>query len=284
MLLYGPVSDIPHFHCLNSSLSISRAIVITRTAILLPLSLLILCLGFCQWWWPHPLTKTCHADVFTYHWILMELFMVSGTIFTYYSNSTDLGLMTAGSILFISVAYSGQSTFHLLTCVERYLAVVHPVTYRGLNKSCGVKIRNISIACAWLLSFAWMGITSVSYPKIPTVPLLCVLVFSLVVISFCSVSVLRVLIRPQPGRGERDKWRSNQSKERAFLTVSAVMWALWFWFTGILILSTVDVAQFVNLKVSCIVRALLPAFNLPSSLVLPLLYLHRARPPPCCCK
>lgn len=135
------------------------------------------------------MTKTCHADVFTYHWILMELFLVSGTIFTYYGNSAGLRLMTAGGILFISTSYVGQSIFHLLTCVERYLAVVHPVTYRGPKKSCGVKIQNISIAFAWLFSFAWMGIMSVSYPQLPTVPLLCVLVFLPVVISFCSVSV-----------------------------------------------------------------------------------------------
>lgn len=283
MQLYDPDADIPVLPCLNFTASISRAIVVTRNSLLLPLGLLVLSLGFYRWWWPRPSSRTCHADVFTYHWILMELILVSGTIFTYYGDSADLKLMTAGGSLFSTVSYAGQSIFHLLTCAERYLAVVHPVTYRGLSQGRAATIRNLSIALAWLLSFLWMWAMSASYPKLPTVPLLCVLVFSLAVVSFCSLSVLSVLLRPRPGCGERDKGRSNQSNDRAFLTVSAITGALWFWFTGLFLYLSVDAARlFGSVMVGCKVRALLPAFNLPSSLVLPLLHLYRAQWPPCC--
>lgn len=278
MLLDSSGSHVPYFHCRNSTVSISRLIIAARTCVLLPLCLLTLALGVYRCWWPRSLTKTSNSDIFTYHWIFMEIFLVCGAIFTYFGDSADLQLMTTGGMLSIIVSYSGQSTFHLLTCVERYLAVVHPATYRSLNNSGGVKIRHACIALAWLMTFAWMGITSVSYPKVPTTPLLCALVFSLVV-SFCSVSALHILIRPIPGLGKRRKPQGNRSKDRAFLTISAIMGALWFWCAGVLIFFTIDAAHFVNVEVICIVKALLPAFNLPSSLVLPVLYLHRAQWP-----
>ncbi|KAJ4926971.1 hypothetical protein JOQ06_014712 [Pogonophryne albipinna] len=57
----------------------------------------------------------------------------------------------------------GESLFHVLTCLERYLAVVRPIIYLRLRNVQGVRIRNISI----------------------------------------GLSVLCVLIRPGPGNGER---------------------------------------------------------------------------------
>lgn len=278
------VSDVSHFLCPNSTVNVSMVITATRTAVLLPLFLLILCLGYWRWWQPRSSTKTCHADIFTYHGVVMELFLVFGTVFAYYGDSAHLQLMTTGGILLTCVTYSGQCIFHLLTCVERYLAVIHPITYMRLNKAHGVKIRNVSIGCTWLMSFVWMWINSLFYPKLPTIPFLCILVFALAVVSFCSLSVLRVLIHPGPGDRVRDKEQINQSKERAFLLISAITGVLWFWFTGLLLFIALDVSPLVSVSVRCTMRSLLPLFNLPSSLVLPLLFLHRVGWPLCCRK
>lgn len=278
------VSDLSPFRCPNSTVNISKVITATRTAVLLPLSLFILCLGYWRWRQPRSSTKTCHADIFTYHGVVMELFLVFGTIFTYYGDSAHLQLMMTGGILLTCITYSGQNIFHLLTCVERYLAVTHPVTYMGPNKAHGVKIRNVSIGCTWLMSFVWMWINSLFYPKLPTIPFLCILVISLAVVSFCSLSVLRVLIRTGLGDRVRDKEQINQSKERAFLTISATTGVLWFWFTELLLFVALDVSPLVSVSVGCTMRSLLPMFSLPSSLVLPLLFLHRVGQPLCCRK
>lgn len=278
------VSDVSHFRCPNSTVNISRVMTAARTAVLLPLSLLILCLGYWRWRQPRSSTKTCHADIFTYHGVVMELFLVFGAMFTYYGDSAHLQLMTTGGILLTCVTYSGQGIFHLLTCVEHYVAVIHPVTYMGLNKVHGVKIRNVSIGCTWLMSFVWMWINSLFYPKLPTIPFLCILVILLAVMSFCSLSVLRVLSRTGPGDAVQDKEQINQSKERAFLTISAITGVLWFWFTGLLLFVALDGSPLVSVSVRCTMRSLFPMFNLPSSLVLPLLFLHRVGRALCCRK
>ena len=88
-----------------------------------------------------------------------------------------------------------KTFFHMLTCVERYLAVVHPVIYLSLRRERGIRIRNISFGCVWLLSF---GASLISFDNVLVNMDVSLFIFSLFVISFCSLSVLCVLIRPGP--------------------------------------------------------------------------------------
>lgn len=52
---------------------------------------------------------------------------------------------------------NGEILFHILTCVERCLAVVHPVPYLRLKNKRGVRIQAVSTGCVWLLRFVGIG-------------------------------------------------------------------------------------------------------------------------------
>lgn len=228
----------PVYHCSHSTVTtlIYSTFTVTRAVLLLPLSILVLYLGHQRWRQQRSFTTTCHSDIFTYHTAAMELIWVLGLALFFCGSTADLPEMITGGVCLSSMVFYGENFFHLLTCVERYLAVVHPITYLGLRKARGVRIRNISIGCVWPLSLVLASVIII--PKHPTVDAilsLCPLVLSLVVVSFCSLSVLHVLIRPGPGDRGRDKDRIDKSKQKAFVTITAITGVLWLWFGGLLV-------------------------------------------------
>ncbi|KAJ4918612.1 hypothetical protein JOQ06_027846 [Pogonophryne albipinna] len=155
-------------------------------------------------------SATSHSDHFTYHSIFMQLNEFLGIALFFTGGFIGLRKMFDLGIALLIVPSVGKALFHLLTCVERYLAVVHPITYLGLRQGGGVRIRNLSIGCV-------------------------------------CISVLYVLKRPGPGEVGGNRKRVDQSKQRAFYTIMAI--------TGVILLS---------------------------SLMLPLLFLHRAGKLQCC--
>ncbi|KAJ4948695.1 hypothetical protein JOQ06_020225, partial [Pogonophryne albipinna] len=155
----------------------------------------------------------------------------------------------------------------------RHLAVVHPITYLRLRNRGGIMIRNVSIAFVWLLFFTWITVSTLIYSM---APYFCITTFSMVVVMFCSLSVLRALIRPGPGEGGGDKVRLGQSKKRAFYTIMAIMLTLCFRFGGQLLLLSMFVSMDLGFCMHCMLFFYKAWLSLPSSLVLPLLFLHRA--------
>ncbi|KAL6118217.1 uncharacterized protein ACO6RY_03062 [Pungitius sinensis] len=232
---------------------------------LVPVCVLVLYLG-CR----RSSATTSDSDLFAYHMGAAQLIWCLGSAFTYGAFFTDLPEMMAMGGCLQYMALQVEGLLHVLTCVERYLAVVQPITYLGLRNGRGVMIRNISVSCVWLLAFAWSCIANLLIPSLAEVSLLFFLPVSTLIVSFCSLSVLHVLIRSGPGEVGGRKARVDQSKRRAFHTVSAIAAVLLFWVVG---------AELLGL---CAVKSLIMWFSLPSSLVLPLMFLHRAEKLPCC--
>ncbi|KAJ4945167.1 hypothetical protein JOQ06_013703 [Pogonophryne albipinna] len=226
--------------CLNPILVFTALYVVS--ILLVPLFIFVLYTGFQRRRKRGSAATTSHSDVFTFHMVVMELIGVVGdTVYCYgiYSNHTFL---TNVGIKVFSVILPGQTLFHLLTCVERYLAVVHPVTYLRLRRGGGVRIRNISI----------------------------------------GISILFVLIRPGPGEGGGNRERVDQSKQRAFYTIMAIMAALFLRFLSNLVSTSLYISSVLG---DCEVNAMMWSaywFTVPSSLVLPLLFLQRAGKLPGC--
>ncbi|KAM3590246.1 uncharacterized protein V6R79_006455 [Siganus canaliculatus] len=255
---------------------LGTAFYVTKAAVLFPLCVLVVCLAHRR----HSAAWTSHLDVFTHHMVAMEMMAFLGTVVYmagFFIQMKKVAL--AGNLVIVFTLY-GENWFHILTCVDRYLAVVHPVTYLGLRSPRGVRIRTISVGCSWLLSLAVMVLLCVLDSS--TVFQICLLVLTLAVISFCNVAVLHALVRPRPGDGGRDRKQLDQSMLRAFVTITVTLSALWLWM--VIIFVSTGLEKFTQTtEAVCLLKALMMWGSLPNSMVLPLLYLHRAGPR-CCCK
>lgn len=171
-----------------------------------------------------------------------------------------------------NMVFPAEIFFHILTCVERYLAVVHPITYLGLKHS--GRVRNIGAMCVWVLSFGWSSVLALCDLQFPIIPFFCLIAFSLIAVSFCSLRVLCDLIRPGPGEKGRNKECVGPSKQKAFHTIMAKMGVLWVWFVGYLDCFSLSTTQLLSYSDRCVVVASGLCFGLPSSLILPLLFIQ----------
>lgn len=224
--------------------------------------------------------ETRDADVFTFHIVLLQMVgAVAILVYCYGAFCDSEVALLIGYYSYSSIA-PGETMFHVLTCVERYLAVVHPITYRGLRQSGGVRIRNISIACVWLLCLTIVG---VCYYELARVVLTFLMLFStLTAVTFCSISVLFVLIRPGPGEVGGVTERVNRAKRKAFYTILVIMTTLIIRFLSYLVYTFLFVLLRKKTDNSCLFFWSVNWFSLPSVLVLPLLYLQRVGKLPRC--
>ncbi|KAK2899692.1 hypothetical protein Q8A73_012821 [Channa argus] len=254
------------------------SVFITYTAInillLLPLFSLVLHRGLQQWRQQRSSTaaSTSNSDIFTYHMVTMEILNVFGTILGCCSIYGEYSTILIAWYYAFCMNWYGETFFYLLTCLEHYLAVVHPITYLSLRKQRGIRIRNITIGCIWLFCF---GATGLEAARIRTLIMDAFLTCSsITIISFCSLSVLCVLIRPGPGERSRDQERVDQSKKRAFYTIMAILGVLLLRCAWNLVWGLSSMLNGDTDKCSWIMGEVLS--DLPSSLMLPLLFVHRA--------
>ncbi|KAM3590631.1 uncharacterized protein V6R79_013292 [Siganus canaliculatus] len=270
--------------CLKLKVSIINMTTFTFANILflLPLHVFILYLAFQRR--RRPGTTASHSDVFTYHAVGIELLSLFGAALMCCGVFADLPLVTSAAIYLFCINMCGQVLFHVVTCGERYLAVVHPVTYRSWREARGIRIRNVAAPCVWLLSFAWSSVIFVKDAQSVTAFSIFVLVLALTFISFCSGSVLYALIGPGPGEGGGARQRVDQSKLRAFYTITVILGVLLVRFGGNLITTGFFSSPEQGLAEKCTMWFSVLWLSPPSSLVLPLLFLHRAGKLLCCTK
>ncbi|XP_054603341.2 uncharacterized protein [Nothobranchius furzeri] len=268
----GPNPVQSYAECLitRPSSIIYTVFIAIEVFLFLPLFIFILFFGLQQWRKKRSNSSALsHSDCFTYHLVLMELAGVLGCIITFggiYGNG--IKFVKAGSTLF-SFTWYGQGFFHILTCVEHYLAVVHPVTYLMLRQTRGIRIRNVVVGCVWLLSFSGLGLAvKDNYIIMDSL----VIILTTTITPFCSLSVISALTRSGQGEQGTRKERVVQSKQRAFYTIVAVLLVLLLRLAW----SVAWIFNTVRAYSNCVVMTCEVLFNLPSNLVLPLLFLQRA--------
>ena len=265
-------------HCSDSrNISLFTALFISFI-LLLPLFILVLYMGFQRWRKQRSVATAAtmsHSDIFTFNIVALDLISFLGLCFIGYGIRTNEPTVLAVGMYIYLTTPVGQTLFHLLTCVERYLAVVHPITYLELKQSGRIRIRNIVVGCVWLSTFV-----SQSLFMNNRFNLICFntlfLVISSSVAYFCSLSVLCVLIRPGPGEKGGNRVQVDQSKQRAFYTIMAITGALTLRFLSNLVITLLSSSPQLSFSDTCLMMWSVLLLNLPSSLVLPLLFLHRA--------
>lgn len=241
---------------------------------LLPLCILVLYKGL-QRWRQHRFSSsastTSHSDSYTYHLVTIEIIHMIGCILICGGSYTKNCQMLLVWFYLFSFTWFSETCFHILTCVEHYMAVVHPITYLSLRKEKGIRIRNMSIICSWLLCFVGACLTPLE--NVSLIMLFCLLTLSLVITSFCCLSVLCALIRPGPGEQSGERARVDQSKKRAFYIIVAILGVLFLRCTWNLSWAAL---YMIKSKINeCVLVSGDVWFSIPSSLVLPLLFLQK---------
>ncbi|XP_067280763.1 chemokine XC receptor 1-like [Pseudorasbora parva] len=133
----------------------------------------------------------------------------------YFSSLSFLMLFLHGLIL------TGRPLFQCLICVERYLAVAHPVTFLKFKP---LRYRAICCAVVWIIILAscfyslFITISQHNHVKVWFFSLQFLLLFSIQL--FCLVAVLRALKHSGPGERGREREEENHIKRRAFYLIS----------------------------------------------------------------
>ncbi|XP_067280749.1 chemokine XC receptor 1-like [Pseudorasbora parva] len=115
---------------------------------------------------------------------------------------------------------TGRPVFQCLMCVERYLAVVHPVTFLKYKP---LRYRVICCTAAWIITFGsclccmFTIISSKLYIYVCFYSILFLLFLSIQL--FCCLTVLRALKQSGPGERRRDREEENHMKRRAFYLI-----------------------------------------------------------------
>ncbi|XP_067231460.1 chemokine XC receptor 1-like [Chanodichthys erythropterus] len=176
---------------------------------------------------------------------------------------------------------TGRPLFQCLMCVERYLAVVHPVTFLKYKP---LRYRVICCTVAWINSlgsclfcmFSLISNNIHAYTWFYTLQFL----FFFSIQLFCLVAVLRVLKQSGPGERGREREEENHMKRRAFhiILITTVSIAIMYLPYIIIGLSFVSSRLFINELIAfssiCYVLA---------GFVQPVLYFKRAGKLSCLC-
>lgn len=209
--------------------------------------------------------------------VVIELLSVIGSIALTFGVSTKLSWLAQMGVIILALNYFGQVLFHILTCVERYLAVVHPIIYLTLKNEKGIKIRNTAIGCFWLLCLVW-GSTITRHTEASFN--LMILLFTTLVLIFISVlnlSIICVLIGLGPKGKDGRKQQYDPSKPRVLFTTMAILGVLLFRLLWAIASIVVMNSEYVQESKKCSFSISLLWINIPSSLVLPVLFLRKER-------
>lgn len=267
--------NIQVYKCFNvTSGTIGIAVFsLVNIVFLLPLYIFILYLGLKQWC---ASTTTSHTDFLTYNAVLVELLSVLGSSLISLGIFSGLSDLVYFGINLLSMQLFGQMTCHIFTCLEHYLAVVHPIFYRGLKNSKGIRIRNIATGCGFLLCFSALGLHYSDEALVTFFILIFSSIISFIAVTFCSLSVLCVLFRPGPAKVGGCRQQVDQSRLRAFNSIFAILLVMLVKLVGHIVGICLVVANPRERSMKCNLWISALWTSLPNALLLPVLYLKRA--------
>lgn len=273
----------PNFtHCSKSSTS--RLVFLTFTCtnflFLVPLSCLVLINGIRQRQRASAATTISNCDLLTNILALELIHLLACVMYCFGIYTSQYGLMKMG-ISVVYLVYHARLLFHCLTCVEQYVAVMHPLTYLNLKTERGVLARNTVIAFVWLVSLLNLCFSYLYSDNIPMLPYLLLCAAGLTVISYCSLSVLRALARPGLSEVSGNRRKVDKVKKRAYVTIAAIAGAMYVKYIGTVTCMAVHTSPVLGYTKECMVLMLLFWFCVPSSICTPLLFLYRQGKIPC---
>ncbi|KAF4090635.1 hypothetical protein AMELA_G00054280 [Ameiurus melas] len=176
---------------------------------------------------------------------------------------------------FFGLSWVGRPLLQTCICIERYLAVLHPVTFLRYK---GIKYRIAATVAAWLMASAY-GVNLANAMIFPDYIYTFVFIIALSVVSFCCVSVLCALKHPGPGdthiskRTGRDG--GNQQKRNAFKTIFSALLLILFTYLPQTILIFFNGTGVDQILFVCSVVPFINSVNVFGVIITPLLKLYK---------
>lgn len=116
--------------------------------------------------------------------------------------------------------FTARPLLQCLICVERYLAVVHPIVYLRYKVP---KHKMLCTALVGAVVVVFAAEQARQTPRFLEFEFAILFVILLIIDVFCSLSVLCALKRPSPGESERANNRMNKMKRSAFKTITVIL-------------------------------------------------------------
>ncbi|XP_067280767.1 chemokine XC receptor 1-like [Pseudorasbora parva] len=120
----------------------------------------------------------------------------------------------------MGLSFTGRPLFQCLMCVERYLAVVYPVTFLKFKP---LRYRAICCTVVWIINlcscFYSLFIAISHNTQLHTWFFSLQVLLFFVIQLFCLVAVLRALKQSGPGERGRERKEKNHMKRRAFYLI-----------------------------------------------------------------
>ncbi len=171
---------------------------------------------------------------------------------------------------------TGRPLFQCLICVERYLAVVHPVIFLKYKP---LRYRVICCTVVWIITvgscFVAMILQMLSNLETYTWFFSLQFLLFLFIQLFCLVAVLRGLKQSGPGERVRKK-EENHMKSRAFHLILISTATLVVMFVPFIVTGFIGGLQLIEQKEVSLIWFLNLCCFILAGFVQPVLYLHRA--------
>ncbi|XP_073791884.1 chemokine XC receptor 1-like [Danio rerio] len=246
-----------------------------------PLELLEMCLMSCHFIFGLPINSYVLWLIVTGtgSGLALEFFIlnlsVSGilysldSLFGVLARSLKSQFFTSLAVFLQGLGITGHPQFHCLMCVERYLAVVHPVTFLKYKP---LRYRVICCAVAWITTFGSCLFCCLSKNHAYWWFILFHLILIFCIQLFCLVAVLKALKQSGPGERKREG-EENRMKRRAFYLILITTLTLTVMYLPSTVVGLITVVT--NQSVPAFIYISFVCFAF-AGFVQPVLYLHRA--------
>ncbi|XP_037328592.2 G-protein coupled receptor 20-like [Pungitius pungitius] len=171
--------------------------------------------------------STIASELLTLNLLTVETF----NSFCFFLSLIKTLLKVSSLVTFINfhrgMSVAGRAMFQCHVCVDRYLAVVHPMVFIRYKQ---LRCRGTCLAAVWLVVVC-CGLTNAHLSGNITMLSFCsgaILAPALFIELFCSLSIVRILRRPKPGSKAQEKKEGDQQKKRAVRIIGVVLGMLVF--------------------------------------------------------
>ncbi|XP_061118028.1 proteinase-activated receptor 3-like [Conger conger] len=216
------------------------------------------------------------SDIFILHLAILDTFFclippLEFANFVYLTNSSSWETLN-----FFYGVKDCSLLFLTCICLDRYMAVLHPITFTELKDR---SHRTVCVAVVWLSTLAYAAARSLG--KIPNFEKVFVVMIlaAFAIMLFCNVAILRALRQSGPGRD-----KMHPVKKRAFKMVLIILGIIVFnYFPPVALMPFRE--YFSWEKFYCFVYPIAFVFMDISSSIQPALYLSQEKTPCvlCCC-